>query len=655
MSMEREKGEEEIKDWKGKLAQFLNKRTILSTSSLLLAVGLFVCLNILVNLLFTSVRLDLTEARLFTLSKGTRSILSELSEPIRLRLYVSRKQLSDYPLLSNYAARVRDMLQEYEDRSGGNLKVAYIDPEPFSEEEDQAVAEGVRSIPVNTAGTQAYFGLVGTNSTGDRQLLPFLSPSKASSLEYDITKMIYRLANPKRPVVGLLGTLPLFGAEPGGKPWALINLISESFEIRDLSDRPTAITRGIDVLLLHHPKDFPDEVLYAIDQFVLRGGRLLALLDPLSDYDLTRPLEDQGVLPDVDSDLKLLFDAWGIEMLSDKVAGDKNAAMRVQHGGNRRVQEVDYLPWLRLTEDLLSDEDFSTSDLKALHLPSAGVLEKKEDSKVKFSPLMTTTVDTSTLLQRDLVVFQRDPDTIMQAFEPAGRALTVAARLSGEVETAFPGGPPGVESDDSEGNEAPNDPDFVEKGELNAIVVADSDLIQDRFWTRTRRIFNIEIPQTIADNGDFILNALENLSGSTHLISLRSRGEYARPFTRVEEIRREAESRYRDEEERLKKKLEETEARIRQLQQEEEGATSGRQILSREQALEIEKFKKERIKTRKQLRAVQHDLQKNIDALGSRLRFINIVFVPLLVVALGVLLHLLRMKKIRLRLDREQR
>ena len=428
--------------------------------------------------------------------------------------------------------------------------------------------------------------------------------------------------------------------------------------MRDLGNAPTDL-ENIDVLMLVHPKDLNAQQLYSIDQYVLQGGKLLALIDPMSDWELSNPDPewDQDTLPDLDSDLDVLLNAWGVEMLPSKVAGDLESAMRVQHRGTRGLQQIEYLPWLRLEEGNLSQDDFSTSELKLVHLGAAGVLRSmaagKSDSdagdgddaivpagpRPTMTPLMSTT-EASMLMERDLVLFQRNPVDLLNAFISGNEKLNLAVRLSGQAVSAFDG-PPAPEAE--EGEEAPppppDDGSHVSEGEVNAIVVADSDLLQDRFWVRIRKLFDIRIPQKIASNGDFIANALENLSGNTDLISLRSRGEYSRPFTRVEALRKEAEAKFRNKERELKEKLQQTEDRITALQQKNEG---GEAIISRQQAREIEKFREEKVETRKQLRAVQHGLNKSIEQLGSWLKFLNIILVPFLVVLGSLLAYYLR-------------
>ncbi|MGV0005271.1 MAG: Gldg family protein [Candidatus Porifericomitaceae bacterium WSBS_2022_MAG_OTU9] len=644
-----------------------NRRALMSGTGLLLAVGLFLFLNIIVNLGLTGVRIDLTDSSLFTLSDGTRNILNKLEEPLHLKLYVSRKPLSEHPLLANYATRVRDMVREYVDIADGKLTLEYIDPEPFSEAEDQAVAEGLRTIPLGGEALQAYFGLVGINSTDDRETIPFFAPEREGSLEYEITKLVFTLNHSKKAVVGVVSSLPMFGEGARPEPWQIINSISEFFDVRNLSESPDLLG-GIDVLMLVHPKDLGEEIWYAIDQYLLDGGKLFAFIDPLSDYELANPdpSNEPGIVPDLDSSMQALMAAWGIEMVEAKVVGDINSTMRVQHRGARGLQQVEYLPWMRLDEKNLSQDDFTTSSVRVMHLAAVGELRQLEDKddgvavadddkdvaatatsvsnniKPKLDPLMFTTND-ATILERDLVLFQRNPNTLLTAFRSEDRVINVAVRLSGMARSAF-AGPPDLEGEDG-GSEVPSGDlsGHIEQGELNAVIVADSDILQDRFWVRIQSLFDIRIPTKIANNGDFVSNTLENLSGNTDLISLRSRGAYARPFTKVEELRREAESDFRDKEQQLKDKLAETEERIKQLQQSD--SEEGEAILSARQANEIEGFKQERLETRKKLRAVQHNLNKSIESLGSKMKFINIILVPFGVVVISLLVYLLRRKQ----------
>jgi ABC-type uncharacterized transport system involved in gliding motility auxiliary subunit len=620
----------------------MNKRRILSGTGLILAAILAVGVIILANTTLTSERLDLTQNKLFTLSQGTVNIIKSLKEPISLDFYFSRKSLVDYPQLMTYASRVRDLLGEYAALSNGKIKLTVIEPEPFSEAEDDAVANGLRGIAVNTAGDRAYLGLVGTNSTDDKETIPFFQVSRESSLEYDITKLVYNLAHPDKRVVGVISSLPLFGAktaEGESKPWAIIDAMKEFFEVKNLGTNVKKIS-GVKVLMVVHPKQLSDQTLYAIDQYVLGGGKAMIFVDPLAEHDRTKPDPDHSyTLPKMDSYMKKLFDAWGIEMLQQKIAGDANAAMRVQARGPRGPQTTTYLPWLKLDKSNLNRKDFATSELQTINMATAGILEKKKDATVTFTPLIETSKD-SMEVERDLILFQRDPNIIMNNFKAGGKKLVLAARLSGKVKTAFPDGPPPSGKDDK--GEKDTTPE-IKEGDINAIVVADTDILADMFWTRKQSFFGVNIPQTIADNGKFVVNSLENLSGNTDLISLRSRGDYERPFVVVEKIRRKAEDQFREREQQLQNKLKETEKKIAELQKQ---ATGGENvILSPEQKSEIERFRQDQITTRKELRAVQHNLQKDIEHLGSVLKFINIGLAPLLIALLAVGAGLYRHRK----------
>lgn len=601
----------------------MQHKSFFSGTGLLLAAALAIATIIIANATLTSLRLDLTRNKLFTLSEGTVNILSSLEEPVSLDFYFSKKAMVGFPTLMNYGTRVRDLLEEYAAKSAGKIELTIIEPEPFSEEEDQAVASGLQGVSTNAAGDRAYFGLVGSNATDDEITIPFFQSERQAALEYDITKLIYNLANPKKRVVGIISYLPVFGdAKQAEKPWTIISTLREFFEVRDLGTKPDEIEQDIDVLMVIHPKDVKDKTLFAIEQFMLAGGNAMLFVDPLAEADRSKPDPEQPmVMPDLDSDLKFLFDGWGIEIAEGKIATDINAAMRVQTRSVRGPQEVIYLPWLRLGETSFNKDDFSTSEIKLIHMGTVGSILQSEQSTLEFIPLIQTSTE-SMKLERDLIMLQRDPNVILENFKSEGKRQVLAARLSGHVKTTYP------EGLDGEDNSA-----LLQEGDINIILVADTDILNDLFWIRTQNFFGMEMPQAIANNGDFIVNSLENLSGNNDLISLRSRGEFSRPFSRVETIRRAAEDEFRERENQLQSKLEETEKRIQALQKDTSGSDL---ILSAEQNHEIEKFREMQLTTRKELRAVQHELQKNIERLGTKLKFINIGLMPLLITIIAI-------------------
>ena len=622
----------------------------------MLAVGLFLAVNILAGETMTAWRVDLTENRLFTLSRGTRNILKDLDEPIALRFFYSTKLFQGIPTLQSHGNRIRDLLDEYVAEAGGKLTLTVIDPEPFSEAEDEAVANGVNQLPVSGSGDRGYLGLVGTNSADDRAVLPFLSPEKEGSLEYEVTKLVYNLAHPKKRVIGLITTLPIMGdpmrmagGERGGSS-VLATMLREAFEIRELGTEVESIDKDIDTLVVVHPKALSEATRYAIDQFVLKGGKAMVFVDPYAEEDRSTPdPQNPAALPKVDSDLPDLFERWGLKLVKDKLSADLEAAIRVTYQGPSGPRQIEYLPWLRLREANLNRRDFVTNELGQLNVGTAGALEPVKDAKTEFTPLLSTGKK-AMLMDRDAVMFSRDPAALMQDFKPGDRSLVLAARLSGVVKTAFPQGKPkkdeGKNSEDDTAKATdPVDKDFIteSKGPVNIIVVGDTDLLADRFWVQMQDFLGLNVPQAIADNANFVINALDNLGGNDDLISLRSRGEYARPFTKVASIQRDAELRLRDRERALQDKLKDTEKKIQDLQREKgEGSTL---LLSAEQKNEIESFRDEQIKTRKELRAVQHDLRQNIERLGDWLKFINIALIPILIGLCAALAGVLRTRR----------
>ncbi len=620
----------------------MNKR-LLSGTGLLVAAALFVAINIIANEALTRWRLDLTEGHIYTLSEGTRNILRKIDEPVTLTFYYSEKLLSGIPDLHSYGQRVRDMLEEYVSQAEGKVVLRVIDPEPFSDAEDQAVAHGLQRIPVSAAGDVAYFGLVGTNSTDDEEVIPFFSPQKEESLEYDLTKLIYKLANPQERVIGVVSSLPVMGSKGnrlsrGTPPWFIITQLRETMEVRDLGTDFTDVDDDIDTLMVIHPKKLKPYTLYAIEQFLLRGGRMMVFVDPLSEIDTSKPdPKNPLALPQTWSNMERLMKAWGVKMDKEKIATDRDAAIRVSYKGARGPQQIEYLPWLRLEGDNLNRDDFVTNQLKVINLGSAGFLRPLDGATTTITPLMQTGRH-SAPLNKEAVLFVRDPAALLKQFRPGKERLTIAARITGKVKTTFPKGrpadPSGLKTDD---------PDFVrEADKVKLIVVADTDLLTDRFWIQWRNNMGVQVPVPVADNGAFVFNAIDNLGGNDDLISLRSRGSYDRPFTRVEAIRRQAEEKFREREQALRQKLKETEEKLQSLQ--EQGAASGA-LLTAEQRKELASFREEQIKTRKELREVQHELRRSIEQLGTWLKVVNIALVPALIALLALILALLRLRQ----------
>jgi gliding motility-associatede transport system auxiliary component len=599
-----------------------NRKALSGTALIVLAV-LFVAVMLLVNVVFRGARIDLTQNHLYTLSDGTKKIISSIDEPIHLYLYFSDKGTQDLPQLRTYYTRVREMLEEIAGRSGGKIKLELIDPLPFSEDEDRAASFGLQSVPVGSAGDKVFFGLAGTNSTSGQSSIPFFQPDKEAFLEYDIAKLIHELSVSKKPVVGLLSGLPIAAKfDPQTRqmrePWAVEQQWSQLFDMRNLTASSLkAIDKDVDVLVVVHPKDLPEDAQYAIDQFVLRGGHLLVFVDPDAELDDSAADPNNpmaAMMADRSSDMPRLFKAWGIEYDPKKIVLDRSRALPISMGEGQAP--VRHPAILGFTADDLNHDDVTTANLDSINVSTAGYFELSKDVKdEQLTPLIQTTGDATTVPSETLRVLQ-DPNRLYTDYKPGGEHLIVAARLSGKFKTAFP------ERKDAEALK-----ESKQDGQI--ILVADTDILSDRMWVQIRPFFGQKLMNAFANNGDFAVNALDNMAGSSDLISIRGRATSQRPFTTVEALKRNADERFRSKEEELQKELSDTERKLTELQSAK--SKDQAQILSSEQKTELENFLKRKLEIRKELRGVRRQLDAEIESLGTRLKLVNIVLMPILV------------------------
>ncbi|WP_069469754.1 Gldg family protein [Candidatus Marithrix sp. Canyon 246] len=591
----------------------MNKK-ILTTSGFLMAIALLLAVNIISNTTLTSARLDLTDNKLYTLSQGTKNILASLEEPITLRFYLSKKLASGLPAISHYTLRVRELLEEYQRLAGNNINLHIIDPEPFSEAEDSAEGYGIQGVPVDNSNTKFYFGLAATNSTDDEKVIAFFSPNREEFLEYDLTQLIYQLNNTKKTVVGLMSSLPIQADRDSS--WMIVDHLSQLFEIRKLK---TEIDEDVDVLMLVHPKDLSDDTLYAIDQFVLKGGKAIVFADPYSEA-YKPPTDPKNPLAAMqasrNSDLNKLFDAWGIEIVAEKVIGDLRAAKKVQMQKGNSAIVVTYPVWMDLNaKHNFNQSDIITAKLDNMILATPGAIVKKGDVATKIIPLIETSNIAMKIDVKKLGMFSQ-PEDLARDFKQEGK-FTLAARVIGKAKTAFP-----------------DNKDSVKEAEINVIVVADTDLLEDKFWVRVQNLFGQRLAMPHAANATFVSNALDNLSGSTDLISVRNRGSSTRPFIKVAQIQQYAEIRFREKEKQLQARLEQAEQKLNSLQSDKQGGNE--LMLNIQQQQEIERFRQQKIKIRKELRNVQHALQKDIERLETQMMFFNIGLMPILIGFLGL-------------------
>lgn len=626
-------------------------RTLNIFIAVLLLAVLFIGLNMAASRLVRNARLDATEGRVFTLTAGSRNIAKSPDEPITLTFYYSAKIAQGRPQIQTYAQRVRETLEEFQRSGNGKIKLAIVDPEPFSEGEDRAVQAGLMGVPVNTDGDSLYFGLVGTNSVETRETIPFFNPEQERFLEYDIARLVHSLASPNRKVIGLVTTLPMEGGfsmdprtrQPRQTPaWKIIDDLQANFTVRNLG-QPDSIPTDVDVLLVAHPKDLSPATLYAIDQYILKGGKAMLFVDPHCESDESgNPMA--GGSGDRASNLSTLLDAWGVQVLPDTVAADSTLGMRVYTQDQARPEPITYVIWLSAKkesgESILSNDDAVTGQISQINFATAGIIAAKPitpappatgDAAAPSTPVVTITplirtTSNSMKMPVDVIPTPPDPKAILRAFTPGKEQLTLAARLSGTVRSAFPSGKPAADG------AAPSTVDHVASsaGSINVILVADADMLSDSLWVRDEQFFGQRTRRLMADNGAFTVGAVENLIGGTDLISLRARRESARSFTLVDTMQRRAEDRFRAEQQLLETKLTETNDRILSLSR-QQGDDKGTLVLTPEVQAEIDKAKDEVLTTRKQLRDVRRSLRSDIERLGTQLKAINIALMPALV------------------------
>lgn len=600
------------------------KKLMYSSAGLLVIALAFLAFNMLARVGLSDWRLDLTEQKLYTISAGTEKVLAEIEQPVELYFFYSDQASKDLPSLRNYAKRVEEMLKAYERAADGKLKLHIVDPQPFSAEEDQATEFGLQAIPLNSSGDKLYFGLAGRVGDGVPQAIPVFSLDQEEFLEYDLSRLVQSLAKPERPVVGVLSGLPLNGGfdmqtRQPSQPWMVMEEIRQQFQIESLKAGIDQIPEKVSVLLLVHPKDLPEQTLYAIDQFVLRGGKLLAFVDPYSEIDSGMPMPGDEAASKT-SDLPALFKAWGVQLLPDQVVSDGAYAMALSMGEGQRA--VRHAAFLSLPRAALDQSDVSTAGLETLTLASAGILQPLASAKSHFTPLLQSSVYAMPVDSKRLALLQ-NPEELIRELQPTGQRYAMAARISGPAETAFANG---IEGRKDGLKHADN---------INVIVVADTDLLSDRMWVHVQDYFGQRMPQPWADNASFAINALDNLSGSDALISVRSRGRFSRPFEVVDALQRTAEVKFREQEAELQQRLAATEQQLASLQQSEDPAQSPQ--LTPEQQATLQQFMAEKVRIRKELRDVRFQLNADIDALGRSLKLVNIALMPLLL-TVGVLL-----------------
>ena len=607
------------------------KASKVSFSLGLAAIGLaFLALVFLNNVLLNKYRLDLTEGGVYSISAGTHQIIEQIDEPINLYFFFSNKATEGLTPLRNYATRIQSLLQEYERYADGKINLQIIDPEPFSEAEDKAAQMGLTAAPLSALGDSVYLGLAATNTLDDKEIIAFFDPTQEQLLEYEISKLIYRLSNPEPVKATLITSLPVEGGENTnpmamqmGQPqvlpaWAAYTQLEQLYDIEVLASDAQDIPQDTKVLIVIHPKTLSEAQQYAIEQYVLAGGRALIFVDPLAESDAQVP-GMMGVPEPSKSELPLLFSSLGVEYDSSEIVIDAAKGLEIRMPSGMPGRHVGYLG---LERENISEDDIVTNALSSINGASMGRLQPSDEATTEFQPLLVSSDYVDLTTAQAYMMAANDPESLLDYFTPREQSMVLAARVFGKANSVFTKVPEGLSADQ-----------HLASGEdIQVILVADTDMLTDTFWVQVSSFFGQEILQPFANNGDFLINAVDNLGGSTELMSIRGKGQYQRPFDVVEALTVKAEAKFREQEQVLQAQLQQTEDQLAALQGQQ--AEAGALVLSPEQEAAIDEFVAKKLEIRKQLREVRHQLDKDIEALGSWLKVLNIAVLPILLTLL---------------------
>ena len=604
-------------------------------------------------------RVDLTREKAYTLSPGTRAILNKLDTPVRIRFYCTQSENStpETVFLKAYAKRVEDLLAEYKQAAKGKLIVEKFDPQPDSDAEDSARLDGVEGEQLSN-GEKFYLGLAVSEGMDEKQAIPFLAPNEERLLEYKLSRAVTRVQANEKAVVGIMTPLPVFGmpsnpmmarmGQQGQEPWALVTELKNDFTVKQIGMDVDKIDDAVKVLLVIHPREISEKAQYAIDQFIMRGGKLMAFLDALPLVDAREQNQTFGSIPNSGSNLEKLLKAWGLSFDTGKVVADMNFKMQL---GGRNGQPQDAPAFLSITPDGINKEDIVTSQIDNIWLPFSGAITGTPVAGLKETVLLKSTKDSQLV---DGFMANLSGENVMKEFKPSGTTYALAVRLSGKFKTAFPNGKPEDKKEDEKkdgdkkvdekpAEKKPDDSLKETKDENTVILVGDADMLFDHFALRQIQSPFGNLSMAMNGNLNFAQNAVEQLTGDNNLITVRSRAVQNRPFTLVKKMQAEAESNYRSKIKEMEDSLAETQRRLNELQTKKEKGQ--RFILSPEQQAEVENFRKKEAEVKIKLKDERKKLRRDIDSLENRLKWYNIAAMPFIVSASGLTLAFYKRKR----------
>ena len=609
---------------------FSSSKSRLTAVGVLLAIVLTLALNSIVANTFRSSRIDLTAGHLYSLSEGTRTLLGKLDEPIHMRLFMSGSLRDAAPQLAAYAARVRSMLDTYATLSKGKITLEVIDPEPYSDEEDQAVGFGINRIALQGADDSIFFGLAATNSTDGKAQIPVFTPDREAFLEYDLTRLVAELGQPAKPVVTLIDGLGLAGNPQLRQPPAqIMTMLKETYDVETVTGDVDKLPDYTRVVMVVQPQQLSDRTLYTLDQWVMSGGATLVFVDPFAETQLGR---GPGQLPDDNaSDLDKLFKAWGIGFDVKTAVADPQNAIRTARAVAVRQIEVANYPWFAVRGDGFDHGDAITSQLQAVVLTTPGSFTAT-GKDVTLQPLMVASTSAGYLPAGEAADPYGDPRALLPKIAKASTQPILAARVDGKLVSAFPAGKP-------EGSGNGDKPIGESVGKPNLIVVADADMLSDRNWIQRQNVLGQAVAQAFANNGDFVLNAVEQMVGGVALADLRSRTVSWRPFTRINALEQSAEQKFLAKQQELTQRVQDTETKIKSIAAEQKVKQG--EVIASDTSATVEKFRAELLAARAELRDVQYNLRRDVEQLKAWIMVITVGIVPL-VVAIFALVFALR-------------
>ena len=601
-------------------------------------VGLLALLTVLVIVNFAASRFyhrfDITEAKLYSLTDGTQKMLQNLPADVTLKFFYSSSLKGQPTALTAFADRVKDLLREYVNASKGAITLEIYDPKLDSDEEEWALKYGLRRMPISAqAENEGYFYLgIVAESLGENAALPFVDLRRERYLEYDVSQLIYQVLHPEKKTIGVISSLPItgtsqmdmYGMQSKGveKPWVIINELKRNYKVKEIDPQVGAIGEGVDLLFIVHPKNWPEETLTAIDQFIMKGGKALFFVDPLCTADRD---EHDPIMPFGASDANTLFQAWGFTIDPNLVVADRDypTLLSSQNGG----QEKNPL-WLSFYGDAFNHDEIVTAQLDTILMPLAGRIKPNADAKVTISPLVSTSLSASLVSKAEVFADANN----LKFKEAVVEKMPVIAKVSGIFESAFQG-----------------QSNLLSRAETeNTIFVfADVDMLHDQYNLRQIGFLGMQAYQPLNNNFTLVLNAVNQLCGDGNLIAIRARDSFERPFTVVRDLEKKAQNEWLDKERMLSEEYSKLQQTLTELQMQRDD--SQRMIVSPEQEKKIKEFQAQRRDIAHQLKIVRRNLNRDKEILGFKLKLFNILLIPVVVSVIGIVLSLIHQYKVRKR------